>query len=162
MHMRPAGTSQATCMARMNTKHANATGPVTAARVFLTIGAVTLIAGCASEPYSRVVSAPPPSTTTGPATQTIVVPAGGQPVTTTAPAQTIIVQQQPPAVQSESPPPRPSSEYVWVAGYWAWENSRYHWISGRWTIPPRAGSNWVPPRWEPEGRGYRFYDGYWD
>jgi hypothetical protein len=75
---------------------------------------------------------------------------------------TIVVTQAPPAPQAENVPARPGSDYVWVAGYWSWRNNRYEWVAGHWAIPPRAGATWVPPRWDPEGGSYRFYEGYWD
>jgi hypothetical protein len=137
------------------------------------IGAFALLAGCASEPESRVVSAPPPPAP-GAATApgTVIVPAtgGSQQVTTTTTtvpgttttSPTLIVQQAPPTAQAESPAERPSSRHVWVAGYWAWHNQRYTWVPGQWVVPPRDDVTWVPPRWERESNGYRFYDGYWD
>jgi hypothetical protein len=147
----------------MNTTHGLAAHPAlpsVAARSLGILGVALSLAACSTEPSSRVVSAPPPP---APVTQTVVVPAETPTTTVSTPdRQTIIVQTQPPALQAESPPPRPSSDYVWVPGYWAWQNNRYVWVAGRWTIPPRVGATWVPPRWEPEGRGFRYYDGYWD
>jgi hypothetical protein len=32
---------------------------------------------------------------------------------------------------------------------------------GRWVRPPHARAVWVGPEWRREGRGYRFYRGYW-
>ena len=53
------------------------------------------------------------------------------------------------------PPPRygvvgyaPGPGFVWVDGYWDWR-------------PPRPGAVWVPHRWVPYGRRYRFVRGYW-
>ncbi len=130
--------------------------------------ALALLAGCASEPESRVVSSPPPATPPAPTNRTVVVPPAGSSTTTTttaapaaAPGQTIIVQQAPPAPREESMPARPSEEHVWVPGYWAWQYNQYTWVEGHWAIPPREGLTWIPPRWEQEGNGYRFYDGYW-
>lgn len=125
-------------------------------------GALGLFAGCASGPESHVVSAPPPAT---PAAQqasaplVVTQPANG----TAAPAtNTIVVTQSPPAAHQEVVTARPSSDHVWVGGYWTWRTDRYEWTPGRWVIPPRSGAVWIPPRWAPEGNGYRFYEGYWD
>jgi len=121
-------------------------------------GMAAVLGGCASEPESHVVSAPPPGAP--------VVTTTGQPAVYATPApstqSTIIVTQAPPALQQEVVSARPSSDHVWVGGYWTWRNSRYEWVSGHWTVPPRSGASWVPPRWEPEGGSYRFYEGYWD
>jgi hypothetical protein len=135
----------------------------------LVLGGLLVLAwaGCATEPASRVVSAPPPDAPPSAATQqTIIVPGNQTTTTTAAPAvtnapATVIVQQTPPVARAESMPERPSEDYVWVAGYWRWENDQYVWVPGQWTIPPQVGATWIPPRWVREGSGYRFYDGYW-
>lgn len=116
-------------------------------------GAV-LLAGCESVPESHVVSAPPPA---APGTAVVVQP---QP---SPPNQVVVVQQTPPAMQQEVMSPRPSSDHVWIAGYWTWRNNRYEWMAGRWEIPPRSSAVWVAPRWERLDDGtYRFYEGYWN
>jgi hypothetical protein len=78
-----------------------------------------------------------------------------------APAGTVVITQAPPAPQPEAVPPRPSSDDVWVQGYWTWRNDRYEWMAGHWEVPPHTGAKWVPPRWEPERGAFRFYEGYW-
>ena len=77
-------------------------------------------------------------------------------------ASSIVVMQAPPAAQQEVPSARPTRDHVWVSGYWSWRNSRYEWSPGHWEVPPRSGAVWVPPRWQPEGTSFRFYEGYWD
>jgi len=131
---------------------------VASAPVLMVSGLIALLAGCASEPESHVVSSPPPGTPTVTTTTTTPAVVTAQPNT----QSTIVVTQAPPAAQQEVVPPRPSSDYVWVAGYWTWRNDRYEWVAGHWEIPPRSGASWVPPRWEPENGQYRFYEGYWD
>lgn len=146
--------------------------------------AIGLFAGCASEPSSVLVSAPPPpppssppvavystpAPVSQPATAVTTVPAP-VPVTTTQTvatvpsptgASSIIVMQAPPAAQQEIPSPRPTRDHVWVAGYWTWRDNQYQWMAGHWEVPPRVGSVWVPPRWQPEGTSWRFYEGYWE
>jgi hypothetical protein len=136
-------------------------------------GAIGLLAGCASEPESHVVSAPPPAPpTTAPATVYTTPVATSQVYTTPSGtvaampspvgASSIVVMQAPPAAQQEIPTPRPSESHVWVAGYWSWKSDHYEWLAGHWEIPPRTGAVWVPPRWQPEGTAWRFYEGYWD
>jgi hypothetical protein len=121
-------------------------------------GTAVFFGGCASEPESHVVSAPPPGAPV--AAQAPVVYA--TPAAAPSAQSTIIVTQAPPAPQQEVVTARPSSDYVWVGGYWTWRNNRYEWVAGHWAIPPRSGATWIPPRWEPEGGSYRFYEGYWD
>lgn len=144
--------------------------PGSPATVF-TLAAIGLFAGCASYPESHVVSAPPPPP---PAP---VAPAAVYTVPTPAPApapvavatvpspvgaSSVVVMQAPPQAQQEIPTARPSRDHVWVAGYWSWKNNRYEWAPGHWEVPPRSGAVWVPPRWQPEGSSWRFYEGYWD
>jgi hypothetical protein len=98
------------------------------------------------------------------ATPTVVVASPGY--VTTVPAapavSTVVVTQSPPALQPEVVLARPSSQYVWLAGYWTWRDGRYEWMAGHWEIPPGSSSAWVSPRWEQEGNAYRFYEGYWN
>lgn len=120
-----------------------------------------MLGGCASEPESHVVSSPPPG---APAT-VVAAPAQAptvyaQPGAPGAPS-TIVVTQAPPALQQEVVTAQPTRDHVWVAGYWTWRNNRYEWVAGHWQVPPRSGSTWIPPRWEPEGGAYRYYEGYW-
>ncbi len=126
---------------------------------FLAIcGLVAFMGGCASEPESHVVSAPPPGApvvTQAPPATVYATPAPGG-------SNTIVVTQAPPAPQQEVVTVRPSSEHVWVGGYWTWHNNRYEWIPGQWVVPPRSGVTWIPPRWGPEGNAYRFYEGRWE
>jgi len=134
--------------------------------VFSLVGTVAIVTGCVSEPNSRIVSAPPPTAQTGAGTQTVVVPTNQHAQVAassgSASAPVVVIQQPPPAAQQENAPLRPTSNHVWVAGYWVWRNDRYEWTPGQWVIPPQYGAVWVPPRWEREGNAFRFYDGYWD
>jgi hypothetical protein len=117
---------------------------------------VFLFSGCESTPESHVVSAPPP------ANSGAVVVAQPQQVQQPQSSQVVVVQA-PPALQQEVPQAQPSSDHVWIAGYWTWRNSRYEWIPGRWELPPRSSAVWVAPRWERLSNGtYRFYEGYWN
>lgn len=130
----------------------------------LGVGLVCIfITGCASGPESHVVSAPPPAaqpstmtTTTTTTTPTVVV--SGQAYATAPAVSTVVV----PAMQQEVVQVRPSSQHVWIAGYWTWRNERYEWMAGHWEMAPRSNSAWVAPRWERNGSSYTFYEGYWN
>lgn len=137
-------------------------------------GALGLLAGCASQPESHVVSAPPPAaptrsvtttTTTTPETAPVVFvgnPANGLVTTTTPAVSTTIVTVAPPALQTEVVLAQPSPKYVWLAGYWSWRNDRYEWLAGHWQLPPNSSAVWVAPRWEQQGNAYKFTEGYWN
>jgi hypothetical protein len=125
-------------------------------------------AGCASEPDSHLVTAPPPPAPgTAPAqAQVVVVTQQPQPAVAVVSGQAVnsyVVMQAPPAPQPpEAIPAQPTSQHVWVAGYWTWQNNRYAWMAGHWELPPHSGATWVNPRWTPEGNAVRFYEGYWN
>ncbi|RFC41441.1 MAG: YXWGXW repeat-containing protein/YXWGXW repeat-containing protein [Verrucomicrobia bacterium] len=152
------------------------------APAFALCGALAMFAGCASE-ESHVVSAPPPvpvtQVTTTQTTQTVPMvmqtptyvttsPQGTTAYTTTTTSNpntavnTIIVTSAPPALQQEVVLARPSGDYVWVLGYWTWQESRYQWMAGHWELPPYKGSSWIPPHTEQDGNAYRFYEGHWN
>ena len=124
-----------------------------------------LLGGCASQPESVLVTAPPPPAPTSglqaaqAAPPTVVV--AQAPVATAVPPGYVVMQAPPAPPPPEAIPPRPSSQHVWLAGYWTWRNNRYEWMAGRWEMPPHSGATWIAPRWAPEGGSYRFYEGHW-
>lgn len=73
----------------------------------------------------------------------------------------VVVPQPPPQIIVETRPPPPSSEYIWVDGYWGWDNHRYLWQRGRWVMPPRGRAVWVGPRYEPHEHNYHYTPGHW-
>jgi hypothetical protein len=139
--------------------------------LFTICGVLGLLAGCASEPESHLVTAPPPAAPT--TTQTVVVTQPQQ-VVVAQPQQVVttiavpsngtsyVVMQAPPAPQPEAVPARPSSQHVWINGYWTWQNNRYAWMAGHWEVPPSSNAVWVNPRVESDGGAYRFYEGHWN
>ena len=142
--------------------------------IFACCSALGLLAGCATEPESHLVSAPPPPTPTRSVTTTTttttpmavatpaVIVGNTAYVATQAPVvSTVVVTQAPPALQQEVVLAQPTSRHVWIAGYWTWRNDRYEWMVGHWDLPPNSGAVWVAPRWEQQGNAYRFYEGYW-
>jgi hypothetical protein len=143
--------------------------------ILVTSSALGLLAGCATEPESHVVSdSPPPApvrsvttttTTTTPDTMPAIVVGspGNMVVTSAAPAiNTTIVTVAPPALQSEVVLAQPAPNYVWVPGYWTWHNESYQWVAGNWQLPPNSSSVWVAPRCEQQGNAYKFTEGYWN
>jgi hypothetical protein len=144
----------------MNTKPQHS-----ACGALLMLASIPLIAlsGCDADPEVHLVSAPPPPAPLVAQTVTTATSPPALAVTTLPNYGTaVVVTQAPPALQPENPPERPSSDYSWIGGYWTWRDNHYNWTPGHWEIPPRAGAVWEPPRWEPEGSAYRFYNGHWD
>ena len=65
----------------------------------------------------------------------------------------------------EPPPPvayvvprQASPDTVWVEGYWYPQGKRYKWHDGYWTRPPFPGAYWVAP-YHVDGR---YYAGRWE
>jgi hypothetical protein len=74
-----------------------------------------------------------------------------------------IVTSQPPAAVEEVPPTqKPEGNYLWIPGYWAFDQDRNHyiWVSGVWRIAP-PGTAWVPGYWNQVANGYQWTSGYW-
>ena len=142
--------------------------------VFACCGVLGLLAGCATEPESHVVSAPPPPdptrsvTTTTTTTQNtipgiVVANPGNVIIANPTPAVgTTIVTVAPPALQTEVVLAQPAPGYVWLAGCWTWRNEQYEWRAGHWQMPPNSSAVWVAPRWEQQGNAYKFTEGYWN
>ena len=131
-------------------------------------GSLVLLAGCATESNSHMVSAPPPMAPTNP--QQVVVTQQPQQVIVAQPQQVVtangasyVVMQAPPAPQPpQAIPARPSAQHVWIDGYWTWQNNRYEWMAGHWELPPSSSAKWEYPRYVSESGAYRFYEGRWN
>ncbi len=70
-----------------------------------------------------------------------------------------VIEEMPPA---DKPPATAQGDYIWIAGYWAWDTERndYIWVSGVWRLPP-PGTSWVPGYWNQVANGYQWTSGYW-
>ena len=93
------------------------------------LGAIAAVsfAGCSTRVVEReVIHTPAPQPT--------VVQAAPAP----APTPVIIATVQPPPQQAEKVPPAPSSDAVWIPGYWNYSNDQYVWVAGRYE-PARVG-----------------------
>ncbi|MEI8198198.1 MAG: YXWGXW repeat-containing protein [Phycisphaerae bacterium] len=75
--------------------------------------------------------------------------------------QYVVVQQAPPPLVVERRPPMPAGGYVWVDGYWVWDNQQYNWVAGHYVQPPQPNVIWIAPRYERDPRGYRYMPGQW-
>lgn len=119
---------------------------------------LALLSGCASDP---IVPVPPPS---APPQQTVIVtPPQQQVIGTPVAGGAMIITQAPPVqAQQQVISARPSSDHVWIEGWWQWRDGRYVWRPGEWVIPPRYGAVWNPPRWERRSDGWVFVEGYWN
>ncbi len=67
----------------------------------------------------------------------------------------------------DAPPPEPRAErsrnrrgYVYVAGYWDWQNGSWDWIPGKYERQ-RKGSRWESTRWDQRDGRWQRQDGGW-
>lgn len=69
----------------------------------------------------------------------------------------------PPALPVYVQPACPTDGFMWVPGYWAYDNDSedYYWVPGVWVAPPSPGLLWTPAYWGYEGGVYGFHAGYW-
>jgi hypothetical protein len=69
----------------------------------------------------------------------------------------------PPALPVYTQPLCPADGYLWVPGYWAYDNnnSDYYWVPGVWVSPPHRRYLWTPGYWAYDGSNYNFHAGYW-
>jgi WXXGXW repeat (2 copies) len=74
----------------------------------------------------------------------------------------ISVGTPPPALPVYVQPACPTDGYLWVPGYWAYNNDGgYYWVPGVWVAPPQQGLLWTPAYWGYDGGVYGFHAGYW-
>jgi WXXGXW repeat (2 copies) len=74
----------------------------------------------------------------------------------------ISVSFGPPALPVYEQPICPDDGYIWVPGYWAYDNEYgYYWIPGTWVEGPEPGYLWTPPWWGWADGAYVFHEGYW-
>lgn len=74
----------------------------------------------------------------------------------------VYVNEVPPAPypRTEIAPICPGPDYIWIDGYWSWDDNCYIWIPGVWVIG-RAGYLYARPHWEYRDGGHVFVRGYW-
>lgn len=74
----------------------------------------------------------------------------------------ISVDIEPPPLPVYDQPPIPEPGYLWVPGYWAWDDDTgYYWVPGTWVLPPEPELLWTPGYWGWSDGVYVFRDGYW-
>ena len=89
---------------------------------------------------------------------TILSPAHAQVI-----VEDIIVRRPPPPLPVYVQPELPGLDYIWMPGYWAWNNASldYYWVPGTWVLAPEPGYLWTPGYWGWHDSVYSFHQGYW-
>ncbi len=69
----------------------------------------------------------------------------------------------PPPLPVYMQPPCPAEGYIWIPGYWSYDNDYddYFWVPGTWVMAPQVGLLWTPGWWGWQGGGFIFHQGYW-
>jgi len=74
----------------------------------------------------------------------------------------ISVSFGPPPIPIYEQPVCPADGYLWVPGYWAYDDEiGYYWVPGTWVEPPEVGFLWTPGYWGWGGSAFIFRQGYW-
>jgi hypothetical protein len=74
----------------------------------------------------------------------------------------ISVDVEPPPLPVYDQPPIPEQGYMWVPGYWAWDDDTgYYWVPGTWVLPPEPTLLWTPGYWGWGDGIFVFHEGYW-
>ena len=78
-------------------------------------------------------------------------------------AISISVDVAPPPLPIYDQPPIPSDGYLWVPGYWAWDQDQvdYYWVPATWVLAPEPNLLWTPGYWDWSDGSYVFNQGYW-
>ncbi|MDQ2753044.1 MAG: YXWGXW repeat-containing protein, partial [Bacteroidota bacterium] len=83
-------------------------------------------------------------------------------IITSANAQVnISIRIGPPALPVYEQPYCPYQGYLWMPGYWDYDDSGYYWVPGMWVSPPQTGFLWTPGYWGFAGGFYNWHGGYW-
>ena len=72
----------------------------------------------------------------------------------------ISVDFAPPELPVYEQPACPGEDYIWVPGYWAYDDD-YYWVPGTWVLAPEPGYLWTPGYWGWRDNRYFFNAGYW-
>lgn len=75
----------------------------------------------------------------------------------------IRVSVAPPPLPYYEQPPIPAEGYLWMPGFWAWDEAAadYYWVPGTWVEPPQRELLWTPAYWGWADGRYVFFPGYW-
>ena len=69
----------------------------------------------------------------------------------------ISVSFGPPPIPVYEQPICPARDYIWVPGYWAYDdNFGYYWVPGTWVEAPEIGFLWTPGYWGWSGVAFIF------
>jgi hypothetical protein len=83
------------------------------------------------------------------------------PTAVAAVSVSISVRIAPPLLPVYIQPAPPAANFLWMPGYWAWDDEGYYWVPGTWVMAPRRGYLWTPGYWSWGSGFYYWHQGYW-
>jgi len=79
---------------------------------------------------------------------------------TAAVSVSISVNLAPPMLPVYMQPAPPADDFLWMPGYWAYDDG-YFWVPGTWVMAPQRGYLWTPGYWSWDNGLYYWHRGYW-
>ena len=76
------------------------------------------------------------------------------------PGSEVVVTEAMPAPLVEDYVVAPGPGFIWIGGYWGWED-RWVWRHGYWGRPPRRGAVWIAPHYAYRGGRHIYIRGGW-
>jgi WXXGXW repeat (2 copies) len=75
----------------------------------------------------------------------------------------VSVRVAPPPLVVYEQPLVPGPGYLWMPGYWAYDDEGWYWVPGAWVLPPERDLLWTPGYWDYDDYGdiYIWHAGYW-
>jgi len=73
----------------------------------------------------------------------------------------VYAERRPPPVRVEVITHSPGRGYVWMPGYWRWDDGEYFWVSGHWARVRHGYSHWVPGHWRERHHRWYWQEGHW-
>lgn len=132
--------------------------PGFSAKIFFLLAAAALSATAQLVPPAEPAEEQPEILSRGP-----VHEAFAEPVCAESEESVVVTREPPPGINEVPPEDRPKgAQYVWIPGYWAWDDDRsdFIWVSACWrAAPPRM--SWVPGYWAQAGGAWKWVPGFW-
>jgi hypothetical protein len=74
----------------------------------------------------------------------------------------VVPDKPPPDVPEQPPAYQPEGNFLWIPGYFEWDEDRpgFIWVTGVWRQPP-PGQRWLPGYWQEVEGGWQRVRGFW-
>src|SRR5207249_6670620 len=74
----------------------------------------------------------------------------------------VVAEKPPPDVPEQPPAYQPEGNFLWIPGYYEWDEDRrgFIWVTGVWRQPP-PGKRWMSGYWHEVDGGWQRVRGFW-